>query len=323
MTLTELRYLVTLARENHFGRAAEKCFVSQPTLSVAIRKLEEELGVPLFERSASEVRPTPVGLQIVAQAQRVLDEAAAIKELARQGKDPLAGTLRLGVIFTVGPYLLPQLIPKLHKIAPQMPLIIQENYTARLAELLKQGELDVVIVALPFNEPGVAVRPLYDEPFVVAIPKGHPWESRKSIRGEDLGGEDMLMLGAGHCFRDQVLQVFPALNRASEAAGSMSRVLEGSSLETLRMMVASGAGVTVMPSTAAAAHGSRSALVRYLPFSRPVPDRRIVLAWRNSFTRTAAVEALREAVLACNLPGVEPVQGDAVNDRKLISQRLQ
>ncbi|MEZ5445730.1 MAG: LysR substrate-binding domain-containing protein [Gammaproteobacteria bacterium] len=309
MTLTELRYLVTLAREHHFGRAAEKCFVSQPTLSVAIRKLEEELGVPLFERSASEVRPTPVGLQIVAQAQRVLDEAAAIKELARQGKDPLAGTLRLGVIFTVGPYLLPQLIPKLHRIAPQMPLIIQENYTARLAELLKQGELDVVIVAQPFNEPGVAVRPLYDEPFVVAIPKGHPWESRKSIRGEDLGGEDMLMLGAGHCFRDQVLQVFPALNRASEATGSMSRVLEGSSLETLRMMVASGAGVTVMPSTAAAAHGGRSALVRYLPFSRPVPDRRIVLAWRNSFTRTAAVEALREAVLACNLPGVEPVQG--------------
>lgn len=309
MTLTELRYLVTLAREHHFGRAAEKCFVSQPTLSVAIRKLEDELGVPLFERSASEVRPTPVGVQIVAQAQRVLDEAAAIKELARQGKDPLAGTLRLGVIFTVGPYLLPQLIPKLHRIAPQMPLIIQENYTARLAELLKQGELDAVIVALPFNEPGVAVRPLYDEPFVVAVPKGHPWESRKSIKGEELGGEDLLMLGAGHCFRDQVLQVFPALNRASEAAGSMTRVLEGSSLETLRMMVASGAGVTVMPSTAAAAaHGGKSALVRYLPFSRPVPDRRIVLAWRNSFTRTAAVEALREAVLACNLPGVEPVQ---------------
>lgn len=307
MTLTELRYVVTLARERHFGHAAEKCFVSQPTLSVAIRKLEDELGVTLFERSANEIRITAIGQQIVAQAQRVLDEAATIKELAKQGKDPLAGVLRLGVIFTVGPYLLPQLIPRLHKLAPQMPLIIQENYTARLSDLLKQGELDAVIVAQPFGEPGVAIHELYDEPFVVAVPKGHAWETRKTIKGDELSGEAMLMLGAGHCFRDQVLREFPSLNRASDSAGAMTRVLEGSSLETLRMMVASGAGVTVMPSTAAAAHTGKGSLVRYLPFARPVPDRRIVLAWRNSFTRTAAIDVLREAILACDLPGTRAV----------------
>jgi LysR family hydrogen peroxide-inducible transcriptional activator len=187
-----------------------------------------------------------------------------------------------------------------------MPLIIQENYTARLADLLKQGELDAVIVAQPFTEPGVATQDLYDEPFVVAVPRGHPWENRKSIKGEELGDESMLMLGAGHCFRDQVLREFPSLNRASDSAGTMHRVLEGSSLETLRMMVASGAGVTVMPSTAAASHGGRQSLVRYLPFTRPVPDRRIILAWRTSFTRTAAIDALRDAILDCDLPGTKP-----------------
>ncbi|MFO1434859.1 MAG: LysR substrate-binding domain-containing protein [Gammaproteobacteria bacterium] len=307
MTLTELRYVVTLARERHFGRAAEKCFVSQPTLSIAIRKLEDELGVTLFERTAGEVHLTSVGEQVVAQSQRVLDEAAAIKEIARQGKDPLSGTLRLGVIFTVGPYLLPQLIPRLRKIAPQMPLVIQENYTARLAELLKQGELDAVIVAQPFGEAGIEVRALYDEPFMVAVPKGHAWEARKFIRGEELGDESLLMLGAGHCFRDQVLQSFPALNRTTDAAGSMTRTMEGSSLETLRMMVASGAGVTVMPSTAAAAHTSKNSLVKYLPFAKPVPDRRIVLAWRSSFARAAAVDALSKAVHACDLPGAKSI----------------
>jgi len=304
MTLTELRYVVTLARERHFGRAAEKCFVSQPTLSVAIRKLEDELGVPLFERSANEVRVTEVGERIVQQAQRVLDEAATIKDLAKHGRDPLAGPLRLGAIFTVGPYLLPQLIARLRKRAPQMPLLIQENYTSRLAEQLKLGELDVVIVALPFSEASVVMQPLYDEPFMVAVPRGHPWDGRRSIKGEELGGEDMLMLGAGHCFRDQVLRTFPALNRSSETTGPKTRILEGSSFETLRMMVASGAGVTVMPSTAAFAHGGKNNLVRYVPFTRPAPDRRVVLAWRSSFTRLPAIDLLRDAVRDCGLPGV-------------------
>ncbi|MGQ0657435.1 MAG: LysR substrate-binding domain-containing protein [Chromatiales bacterium] len=312
MTLTELRYLVALAGEKHFGRAAARSFVSQPTLSVAIRKLEDELGVKLVERRVGEVRLTAVGERIVQQAQRALDEVAALRELARQGADPLVGPLRFGVIFTVGPYLLPQLIPRLRKRAPQMPLLIQENYTTRLAQQLKHGEIDVVVVALPFDEPGTVVRALYDEPFMVAVPRGHPWDGRRSIRGEELGGEDMLMLGAGHCFRDQVLQVFPALNRSSETAGAMTRILEGSSLETLRMMVASGAGVTVMPSTAAAEHAGKSDLVRYLPFTRPAPDRRVALAWRKSFTRMRATDVLRDAILACDLPGVRPLKVPAV-----------
>src|SRR5947199_1059207 len=167
MTLTELRYIVALARERHFGRAAEKCFVSQPTLSVAVKKLEDELGVVLFERGGTEVTATPVGSRVVEQAQRVLEEAAAIKNIAEQGKDELAAPLRFGAIYTIGPYLMPELIRLLHKSAPRMPLIIQENYTDRLAELLKSGDVDVITIALPFVQPGVLTQALYDEPFRV------------------------------------------------------------------------------------------------------------------------------------------------------------
>ena len=304
MTLTELKYIVAVARERHFGHAAESCFVSQPTLSVAIRKLEDELGVTLFERSSGEVSVTPVGERIVRQAQRVLDDAEGVREIARQGRDPLNGPVQLGVIFTIGPYLLPQLIRKLQKSAPRMPVLIQENYTARLLEQLRQGTLDVVICALPIDEPGVHIQPLYDEPFVVAVPRGHPWEKRKSIRGEDLAQENLLLLGSGHCFRDHVLNAFPALHRASRTTPEpMQKVLEGTSLETIRLMVASGAGTTVLPSTAAAAN-RRDEMLTYLPFTKPRPDRRVVLVSRKSFTRPQAVEALRRAILACTLSDV-------------------
>lgn len=174
MTLTELRYIVTLARERHFGRAAEKCHVSQPTLSVALKKVEQRLGITLFERSSTEVHPTPLGEQIAWQAERVLEESARLDEIAGQGKDPLSGTLRLGVIFTIAPYLLPRLIPALHARAPHMPLYLHENFTVRLAEKLRRGELDVIIVADPFNEPGIVASPLYDEPFCVVLPSDHP-----------------------------------------------------------------------------------------------------------------------------------------------------
>ena len=177
MTLTELKYIVAVARERHFGRAAEACFVSQPTLSVAIKKLEDELNVQIFERGTSEVSVTPIGEQIVTQAQRVLEQTLAIKEIAKLGKDPLVGPLRLGVIYTIGPYLLPTLVKQMIKRVPQMPLMLQENYTLKLIELLKQGEIDVAIMALPFPETGLMVRPLFDEPFVVAMPAGHPWET--------------------------------------------------------------------------------------------------------------------------------------------------
>ncbi|HXZ53245.1 MAG TPA: LysR substrate-binding domain-containing protein [Burkholderiales bacterium] len=303
MTLTELRYIVAVARERHFGRAAESCFVSQPTLSVAIKKLEEELGVALFERGPGEVMVTPAGERVVEQAQRVLEEAARVKELAASGSDPLAGTLRLGAIYTIGPYLLPKLIPVLRKSAPAMQLLIQENFTHKLAEMLKRGEVDVIVIALPFAEPGVATRALYDEPFLVAVPRGHAWEKKKSVSADELTRESLLLLGEGHCFRDQVLEFCHAAVHAPQRSG-LARALEGGSLETIRQMVASGVGVTVLPSTSVAAGGGANELIRIRPFARPVPDRRVALAWRKSFPRPQAIEVLRQAILACDLPQV-------------------
>ena len=303
MTLTELRYIVAVARERHFGRAAQACFVSQPTLSVAVKKLEEELGVALFERGAGEVSVTPAGRTIVAQAQRVLEEASRIKEMAATGRDPIAGPLRLGTIYTIGPYLLPKLIPILRRTAPAMQLHIQENFTHRLAEALKNGEVDVVLVALPFAEAGMVTRAVYDEPFLVAVPKGHPWESRKRISSEELTKESLLLLGEGHCFRDQVLE----LCHSARARSPISRTVEGGSLETIRQMVAGGIGITVLPATSVGAGGTSGDLIRILPFARPVPVRRVVLAWRRSFPRPEAIEALRKSILACNLPQVSKI----------------
>ncbi len=306
MTLTELRYIVAVARERHFGHAAQSCFVSQPTLSVAIKKLEQELGVVLFERGPGEVSVTPVGQRVVEQAQRVLEEAARVKDIASSAKDPLAGPLRLGAIYTIGPYLLPKLIPVLRKKAPTMQLLIQENYTHKLGEGLKQGEVDVIVVALPFAEPGVATRAVYDEPFMVALPQGHPLEKKKHVSAEELTREHLLLLGAGHCFRDQVLDLCSTVQRGPR--GTLARTLEGGSLETIRQMVASGVGVTVLPSTSVSGGEGSGDLIRFRPFSRPVPDRRVVLAWRKSFPRPQAVDALREAILACELPQVTKIQ---------------
>jgi LysR family transcriptional regulator, hydrogen peroxide-inducible genes activator len=301
VTLTELRYVVAVARERHFGRAAEACFVSQPTLSVAVKKLEEELGLQLFERGPGEVRVTPPGQKVVEQAQRVLEEAARIKELAAAGRDPLAGPLRLGAIYTIGPYLLPKLIPLLRRQAPAMQLHIQENFTHVLAELLKNGEVDVILIALPFAEPGIETRAVYDEPFMIAVPKGHPWEGRKKVSSEELTRESLLLLGEGHCFRDQVLDICHVV-RAKERS-ALARTLEGGSLETIRQMVAGGVGVTVLPATSLDSGGSN--LIKILPFSGRIPTRRVGLAWRKSFPRPEAIEALRKTILAVNLPQVE------------------
>lgn len=305
MTLTELRYIVALARERHFGRAADACHVSQPTLSVGIRKLEEELGVALFERGANEVSPTPVGARVIEQAQRVLEQAQTIRELAKQGKDPLQGPLRLGIIYTIAPYLLPALVRLLHKRAPQMPLHLRENYTERLRESLKNGEIDAAILALPFEESGFAVAPLYDEDFLVAVPREHAWAGRKSVRTEELKKESMVLLGSGHCFRDQVLEVCPELNRPTRGDGQQKTTFEGSSLETIRQMVASGVGLTVLPATSVPERVPRDSLLAYVPFSAPPPRRRVALVYRKSFPRQTALEAVREAVLACKLPGAD------------------
>ena len=306
MTLTELRYIVAVAREKHFGRAAEACFVSQPTLSVAIKKLEEELDLKLFERGAAEVSVTPLGEAIVRQAQSVLEQAAAIKEIAKRGKDPLNGPLRLGIIYTIGPYLLPELVRQVIALTPQMPLILQENFTVKLLDMLRTGELDCAIMAEPFPDTGLATAPLYDEPFMVAVPRDHPLAERQQISSEALKKETMLLLGAGHCFRDQVLEVCPEFARFSSDAEGIRKSFEGSSLETIRYMVASGMGITVVPQLSVRSwnRNDRDAPVVYLPFAAPVPNRRVVLAWRRSFTRYEAIAALRNAVYACDLDGV-------------------
>ena len=302
-TLKQLQYLVALHEHGHFGRAAEACFVSQPTLSVAIKKLEEELDLKIFERGGSEVTVTPLGEEIVRQAQSVLDQAGAIKEIAKRGKDPLAGALRLGIIYTIGPYLLPELVKHSIELYPQMPLMLQENFTVKLLEMLRTGELDCAIMAEPFPDTGLAVAPLYDEPFVVAVPAAHALAQRASISAEELKRETMLLLGTGHCFRDHVLEVCPEFARFSSDGEGIRRSFEGSSLETIKHMVASGMGITVVP--ALSVPKEPSAHLRYVPFSEPIPTRRVVLAWRRSFTRYEAIAALRNAIYACALDGVK------------------
>lgn len=289
MTLNELRYIVAVAQELSFGRAAAKCFVSQPALSVAIQKLEDELGAPLFERGKSEVTVTPVGERIVEQAQRVLEEVARIREIAQSGRNQLVGPLKLGVIYTVAPYLLPDLIPALHARAPEMPLDLEENLTEVLEAELKSGRLDAAIVALPFAPPGVATLFLYEEPFQVVVPAEHKWARRKSVHPDELSGEHAILLNVGHCFRDQVLDACPELNRQDVPTARTN------SLETVRNMVASGLGVSVLPRDALTPK-YHSRLVVPVPFAKPAPSRRVALAYRKSFPRPQAIEVLREAV---------------------------
>jgi LysR family hydrogen peroxide-inducible transcriptional activator len=239
MTLTELKYLIAVAEERHFGRAAERSFVSQPSLSASIKNVEEELGVRIFERGKRGVTVTDVGAEIVAQARRTLEEAARIKQVAKQGKNQLHGVLRLGVIHTIAPYLLPSLVSSLRKLAPDMPLDIEENMTANLDRLLKGGEIDVAILALPYEGPGIEVEPLYDEEFQVLVPAGHRFARRRAIPVDELDAGELLLLPVGHCLRDQVLGACTEFSKPPPP-GRM-----GNSLETLRSMVASGLGVTV------------------------------------------------------------------------------
>lgn len=314
MTLTELRYIVTLAQEKHFGRAAERCHVSQPTLSVAVRKLEDELGVALFERSKSHIRVTETGLRIIEQSQRVLDQVGVIRDLAQDGKNQLNSPLRVGAIYTIGPYLFPHLLPELRRAAPEMPLFIEEGYTAVLRERLRHSELDAIIIALPFDEPEVVTLPLYDEPFVVLLPGGHPLTKFDHIRSEQLLQDQLLMLGPGHCFRDQVLESCPALLntlnvKGNEQPRSGALITEGSSLETIRHMVASGLGITVLPMSAANAVQYREHLLEVRPFVAPVPYRTVALAWRVTFPRPKAIDVLSLAANQCRL--MEKVVSDS------------
>lgn len=302
MTLTELRYIVAVAQDRHFGRAAERCCVTQPALSLAIQKLEQNLGATIFERQKNRVELTPLGEQIVRQAQRVLEEAEHITLIAAKGKDQLVGPFKLGVIATVGPYVLPELIPLLHTRAPAMPLEIEENLTVNLNRMLLTGALDALIIAMPHDEPGVITRPLYEEPFKVVVPVTHPWAKKKRIEVDRLGTEKVILPHAGHCFRRQVLDQCPDISRSDREG------VQGNSLETIRQMVASGLGITVLPCSALTSKHQHKRLAT-VAFADPVPERQIGLAWRKGFARPQALDALAETVRRLKIPGLEMHKG--------------
>jgi LysR family hydrogen peroxide-inducible transcriptional activator len=295
MTLTELRYIVILSEEQHFGRTAERCHVSQPTLSIAVRKLEDELGVELFERTKSKVRPTALGEKIILQARALLANTAAIQFLADAGKDQLSTPLALGAIFTMGPYLLPQLIPHLQKQAPKMPLYVQEDYTANLRKKLRDGDLDAILVSLPFSESDVVTQELFDEPLVVVMPQSHPLVRKLEIAPADINRDELLLLGDGHCLREQVLTLNPAWR---EVVPTKRYSAQGNSLETLRYMVAAGLGVSILPRSAADA----ALCAPHRLIARPLAggQRKLALAWRASFPRHKAIDVLRKSIQSCS-----------------------
>lgn len=301
MNLSELRYVIALARERHFGHAAEACCVSQPTLSLAVKRLEEELGVQLFERGGHDISVTPAGESVIAQAQQALEAIESIRQAANEGRDQLSHPLSIGAIYTIGPYLFPDLISNLSKIAPKMPLMIEENYTAILAEKLKNGELDVIVISLPFDEPNILTMPLYDEPFVILLPSAHPLNEYPTLTPKNMKGETVLLLGSGHCFREQVIEACPECAPKPVIRGNTNENVEGTSLETIRHMVASGMGVTVLPCTAACVDRYSQRLLSIRRFSEPEPHRQVALAWRASFPRPKVIDALRKAIAASQL----------------------
>jgi len=290
MNLRDLRYLVALADECHFGRAAERCHVSQPTLSAQIRKLEEYLGAVLVERSPRRVALTPAGQRVVERARRLLQEADAIVELARADRDPLAGALKLGLIPTVGPYLLPHVAGRLRRELPRLKLMLYEYQTGPLTEKLRAGEIDMGILALPVPLDGLESASLYDEPFMLAVPAHHALAARDRVRVDDLKGETLLLLEDGHCLRDQALEVCGRVRVNEE------QDYRATSLETLRQMVAAGHGVTLLPELAATAPVGAARGLRIKPFVKPAPGRTIGSVWRKSSTRSQAIEAVAATI---------------------------
>ncbi len=297
MTLTELRYIVALAQEQHFGRAAERCHVSQPTLSIAVKKLEEELGV-LFERGKQKILPTPLGRKIVDMAGRVLEQAAAIKDVADADKDQLEGPISLGTLPTIGPYLLPQFIPLLQETTNKLSLYVEEGSISELATKLRNGDLDAILVTLPFAEADVVTQPLFDEPFMVLMPADHRLAGKAAIGAQDLAPSELLLLGEGDAMREQILAAFPHLNPQRAEGAAVRTFTQGATLETLRHMVASRLGVTILPQTAAEAPLYAPNLLVTRPFADPVPKRSLALAWRVSFPRHKAIDLLRRAIQA-------------------------
>ena len=289
MTLRDLEYLVALAETRHFGRAAERCHVSQPTLSAQLRKLEESLGVALVERRPRKLALTHAGEAVVERARRMLRDADDIRTLARASQDPLAGQLKVGLIPTLGPYLLPRVAPRIARALPKLQLMLHEYQTARLVERTLAGELDLAILALPADTKGLVTRSLFAEAFLVAMPESHRLAARKRVKSSDLSGEKLLLLEEGHCLRDQALDV-------CERAGTEEQDFRATSLETLRQMVAAGLGITLLPRLAAEGPfaSARGLVVR--PFAPPSPNRVIGAAWRRSTSRLPAIAAVCDII---------------------------
>ncbi|WP_455218416.1 LysR substrate-binding domain-containing protein [Kaarinaea lacus] len=305
MTLTELRYIVAVAREKQFCKAAKACFVSQPTLSLGIKKLEEELGVMLFERNHQDLVITPIGQKIVDQAKKVLSDVGHIKELAQLDHDPFSEPLKLGAIHTVGPYLFPDLLPVVKENAPQLPLLVEENYTRELTRKLKLGEIDAAIISLPYDEPGIESEVLYEEPFVILVPSSHPLAISDRISVKQLAKETILLLGSEHCFREQVLELCPECFIDKIQSGDIENTFESSSLETIRFMVAGGVGVTIVPRMSACADRYAQRLIAIKHFSGINPSRKIALAWRKNFSRMEAIDMMAQCIRECSLGGAK------------------
>ncbi len=291
ITLTELRYVVAVADTGHFGRAAAECHVSQPTLSTQIKKLEDQLGVPLFERAAKRVRLTAAGERIVERARVILEEIRAIGDIARGQREPLAGPFRLGVIPTLGPYFLPWLLQPLQAAFPRLRLVLQESMTAMLIDDLVLHHLDAALIALPMTAPGLTAEPLFDEPFFVLVPAAHPLAARKRVRESDLAGQRVLLLTEGHCLRDQALEI------CGSGRTPRDDDFRATSLETLSHMVAAGLGCTLLPALAVP-NLSQTKTTAARAFHAPAPHRRIGLVWRQTFPNTRAVQVLATFIRA-------------------------
>ena len=284
--LKDLRYLVAVADTRHFGRAAERCFVSQPTLSAQLKKLEQSLGVQLIERQPNNVALTDPGEQIVARARRILEACEEVTTLARSHRDPLAGVLRVALLPTIGPYLLPHIARPLQRALPRLQLHLHEYQTLPMLERLKAGELDVGILALPVDLDGLEARELYSEPFKVLIPDRHALAQRSRVTMGDLEGQSLLLLEEGHCLRDQALAL------CSRAGLGERQDFSATSLETLRQMVATGAGITLLPQLATEGAYGNARGTRVLPFAKPVPSRRVGAVWRKTSARHTAIDAV-------------------------------
>lgn len=306
MTLNELKYILAVGKQKHFRKASEQCFVSQPTLSIAIKKLEDELGVTLFERHKSEVLVTPIGEKILEIAETILQQTQLIKQLAKEDQGDHSGEIKVGAIYTIAPYLLPKLIPVFHQISPKTPFILQENFTHVLLDKLLMGELDLVILSLPFEHPNLEVQPLYEEPFVAAIPKEHKLNEKSEISLTDIENETFLLLGTGHCFRDQVVESFPNLSYLNFKSGQLQKTLEGSSLETIRYMVASGAGITILPCSSI--NNQNDELFSVKPIQSPVPSRTVALVWRKTYPRKQILQTFKQALTSIQIECTMPIK---------------